>query len=122
MQETKQMEIITLNGVNFRINENDELMAFKENNKTKLQKERQNLYSWNWFYMNSKENLFATRYHKSNIIKNNEEMSVDVYVNDSLNSNYGKVVSYSQRAKEDREKVAKLNIEIQENWEKSTNK
>jgi len=112
-------EIITLNGVNFKIDENSNLIAFKESKKSKLSKRRQELYSWNWFYMNSKESLYATRYHQIEVMKDGEKFIDGVYINDNLNSHYGKAIYYSQRYKDDRDKIAKVNLEIEKNWNES---
>lgn len=78
-----------------------------------LQKKRQILYSWSFFYSNSKNELLNTRYHKVAASNKQGEMTLhDVFVNDPWNVHYGRAIDYSQRAKDDRLKVYKVNQEI----------
>jgi len=84
----------------------------------KLQKQQQILYSWSWFYSNSKTGLFKSRYHKAMVKdekRNGEIISYDISINDIWNTKYGKAIDYSQRFKEDKEKAETLSKEIREN-------
>jgi len=78
------------------------------NKREELQKKRQELYSWNWFYQNNLENLAVSRYLKvnRNIInkETKESETIRVYPNiyDDVNSHMGNSIFYSQRYKEDR--------------------
>jgi len=68
-----------------------------------LQKKRQILYSWSWFYSNSKNNLMYSRYDDKS------------YINEGFNNKYGKAIYNSLRFKEDKAKCIKLNNEIEDN-------
>lgn len=85
--------------------------------KERLFKEKQTLHSWNHFYLNSSENLYATRYHKARAIdKNGDEISVDVWLKDMWHPNYGQAISFSNRFREDRRNSIALNKNIKSNF------
>ena len=78
-----------------------------------LQKKRQILCSWSWFYSNSKANLIATRYHSMQVVgKDGEYTLVDVLISDQANKHYYKPIFHSQRFKEDRIASDKISLEI----------
>jgi hypothetical protein len=64
-----------------------------------LQKNRQILYSWNWFYSNSKSNLMNSRYDDKSYVGNG----------------FGLAIYTSLRFREDKIKSLKLNKEIEQN-------
>ena len=106
-------EIVTLNNVEFRIVGENLIphngdMSGKINNK---KKHKQNLFSWNWFYQNSLNNLFVTRYHKTT---NNKGEIIDVFMSNSMNVKDNKAIYYSQRVKQDRIHSSKINKEIED--------
>jgi hypothetical protein len=78
-----------------------------------LQKKRQVLSSWNWFYQNSDSNLAVSRYLKVNrtIIDRetgkSKPIKVYPYVTDMWNNHYGNSIDYSKSFTEDREKSSK---------------
>lgn len=78
---------------------------------TKLIKTNQNLYSWNWFYLNSNDNLMVSRYPKEVITKTKYDGSIrkDIILPG---------IEYSVRYKEDREKAKNCQLLITENQEK----
>lgn len=81
-----------------------------------LQKKRQILCSWSWFYSNSKNNLIATRYHSMQVIDRNGEQTLsDVLISDAVNKHYYKPIYHSQRFKEDKIAANKISKEIDEN-------
>ena len=80
-----------------------------------LQKKRQILCSWSWFYSNSKANLIATRYHSMQVVgKDGEYSSIDVLISDQMNKHYYKPILHSQRFKEDRIASNKISLLIDE--------
>lgn len=87
----------------------------------KLQKIRQELNSWNWFYQNSENNLAVSRYTKVNrtIVDRDTGKSKPIrvypYVSDMWNNHYGNSIEYSQSFTEDREKSRQCIKEMQEN-------
>lgn len=83
--------------------------------KWELQKQRQILSSWNSFYSNDSISLAAPRYLKISKIKNDSEIKVYPYVEDNSNKHYGSTIQYSNRYKEDRDKVLKLSKELYDN-------
>ena len=86
-----------------------------------LQKNRQVLNSWNWFYQNSDGNLAVSRYIKvSRTIVDRETgkqkpIKVYPYVSDMWNNHYGNSIEYSQSFTEDREKSRQCVKEMQDN-------
>ncbi len=74
----------------------------------KLQKRRQELYSWNWFYQNNLENLAASRYYKikrtvtDKITGESKLVMGFPYINDDFNKHMGNSIHYSKRFKEDK--------------------
>lgn len=93
---------------------------FKE--KDELIKEKQILYSWNWYYLNSHNSLFATRYHKEELTDDKGKKSiVDVYVRRMGNPGYGQAITYSRRAREDRRASIALNRSTKDILEKISN-
>ena len=86
--------------------------------KERLLKEKQILYSWNWFYLNSSNNLYATRYKKVETTdNNNNKVMDDVYVRDKWHHGYGQAISSSVRFREDRRSSIGLNLPIKKNIE-----
>ena len=78
-----------------------------------LQKKRQELCSWSWFYSNSRNNLIASRYHSMQVVgRDGEYSSVDVLINDQMNKHYYKPILHSQRFKEDKIAANKISKEI----------
>lgn len=86
-----------------------------------LQKKRQELYSWNWFYQNNLENLAVSRYYKVNktIInkETNESEVIKVFPNiyDDYNGHYGNSIYYSKRFKDERQASEKCMKDIRLN-------
>lgn len=77
---------------------------------------QQLLYSWNWFYSNSKDSLMVSRYHKTVVhTKNDGDLIFDVSVDDQWNQHYGKAILHSSRAKNDRTMSSKIRAEINDN-------
>ena len=79
-----------------------------EEQKRELIKKNQELYSWNWFYTNSNENLMINRYPKANKTKvdsqgNKRDIVIMPYID------------YSERWKQDREQAYKCQTLINEN-------
>ena len=86
-----------------------------------LQKKRQILSSWNWFYQNSESNLAVLRYAKVNRTIVDREtgkskpIKVYPYVTDMWNNHYGNSIDYSKSFTDDRDKSSKCINEMQVN-------
>lgn len=76
--------------------------------KSQLIKANQILYSWNWFYLNSNENLMVSRYPKDTIQRRNADGSYRSVVTMPY-------IEHSIRFKEDREKAKQCQLEINKN-------
>lgn len=78
----------------------------------RLIKRNQELYSWNWFYLNSAENLQASRYPRMT------KLITDRVTQEIKKVNIIPYLDYSKRFKEDRDRAFKIGLEIKANQEK----
>lgn len=97
-----------------------------------MQKKRQELYSWSWFYKNSIKNLVVSRYpgtikevqDKNSQLGESRTVLVPPFVNDMWNNHYNhyydesgnkrtcSTIVYSQRFEQDKQMIDKVSREI----------
>lgn len=77
-----------------------------------LIKKNQELYSWNWFYLNSVDNLQLSRYPKM------AKLITDRVTGEMKKVSIIPYLDFSKRFKEDREKAFKIGVEIKANQDK----
>lgn len=77
-----------------------------------LIKKNQELYSWNWFYLNSAENLQMSRYPRMS------KLITDKQTGEVKKISTIPYLDFSRRFKEDREKAFKIGLEIKANQDK----
>lgn len=88
-------------------------MSYKK--RQELVKKSQELYSWDWFYLNSESNLQVSRYLKASKL-----------ITDKVTGEFKRIsiipyLDFSQRFKEDRAAAFKIGLEIRANQEKLNN-